>query len=150
VALRISAHDLHARIAGTAAGDARSTRSTTTKTTPPPPLSPVRSAARRYSAIAMTSELIAWCLAVCPEEEEVRKGQWRHGEVRGIRSLADLRPRSPRQDRWYGSGGREEHQEHGDEDDPTPAAEPREVRGEEVQRDCHSERVDRLVLGRVS
>jgi hypothetical protein len=53
-----------------------------TKTTPPPSPSPVRSAARRYSAIATTSELIAWCLAVCPEEEEVRKGRWRHGEVR--------------------------------------------------------------------
>jgi hypothetical protein len=26
--------------------------------------------------------LVAWCLVVCPEEEEeVRKGQWRHGEV---------------------------------------------------------------------
>jgi|UPI000221982F hypothetical protein len=50
----------------------------------------------------------------------------------------------------HDSGGREEHQEHGDEDDPAPAAEPHEVRGEEAQRDCHSERVDRLVLGRVS
>jgi hypothetical protein len=50
----------------------------------------------------------------------------------------------------HDSGGHEEHQEHGDEDDPAPVAEPREVRGEEVQRDCHDERVDRLVFGCVS
>jgi hypothetical protein len=47
----------------------------------PPPPSPMRSAARRHNAIATASELIAWCLAVCPEE--VRKERWRHGEVRG-------------------------------------------------------------------
>jgi hypothetical protein len=30
------------------------------------------------------ARLVAWCLVVCPEEEEdVRKGRWRHGEVRG-------------------------------------------------------------------
>jgi hypothetical protein len=49
-------------------------------------------------------------------------------------------PRSPRQDRRHGSGGCEEH---GDEDDSAPAVEPHEVRGEEVQRDCHGERVHR-------
>uniref|UniRef100_A0A0D3H9E8 Uncharacterized protein n=1 Tax=Oryza barthii TaxID=65489 RepID=A0A0D3H9E8_9ORYZ len=59
---RVFIQDFHATCAGTAAGDARSTRSTATKTadtTPPPPPTPVRSAARRYSAMATASVLIA-------------------------------------------------------------------------------------------
>jgi hypothetical protein len=36
------------------------------------------------------SRLVAWCLTVCPEEEEVRKGRWRHGEVARMRQLAEV------------------------------------------------------------
>jgi hypothetical protein len=75
----------------------------------------------------------------------------------GVVGHPRLDPRLPGHVRRYHGGGREEHEQHGNEysrDDP--AADAREVRGEEVQSDGHRERVDRgeaaavvlLVIGR--
>jgi hypothetical protein len=120
--------------------------------------SPVPTPIRNDANISQKSSDVSVCAIVCSSPSRDRSPGARasftmrsSGAATATKESASSRstftgtvgsPRSPRQDRRHGSGGREEHQEHGNEDDPAPAAEPSEVRDEEVQRDCHGERVD--------